>query len=175
MVAVACQVAVALSPAARVSSSRWATSSSSSAPAVLVQSTATSSSWAKCSGVRRGQRGQQAPLVGRRSRAARPPRRCPGRGELAPRLGVPDRRSSAPAWSALPAAAATLIRPRTSVPSMVKKRRVGVLDRAGVGAVGRDLAEPVEQRLARHPHVVEPDPPVVDAVEAGLGPAVLDP
>ena len=51
---------------------------------------------------------------------------------------------------------------------------VGVVDRREVAALGGDLRELVEQRGARHPHPVEPDAPVVDAVEAHLGSAVLD-
>ncbi len=52
---------------------------------------------------------------------------------------------------------------------------VGVLDRALVDALGGDVGEPVEQRLARHPHAVEPDAAVVHAVEAHLAAVVLDP
>ncbi len=51
---------------------------------------------------------------------------------------------------------------------------VGVLDGRDVGAVLGDVGVPVEQRVARHAHVVEPDPPVVDAVQPDLVPAVLD-
>ena len=58
---------------------------------------------------------------------------------------------------------------------MVKKRRFGFSIVAGVGAVLGHLREPVEQRLARHPHAVEPQPAVVDAVEAELEAVVLDP
>ena len=52
---------------------------------------------------------------------------------------------------------------------------VRVLDLARVGAVLRDVGEPVEQRLPRHPDAVEPELAVVDAVEPHLEPVVLDP
>ncbi len=52
---------------------------------------------------------------------------------------------------------------------------VGVVDLALVAALGRHVGEPVEQGSARHPDAVEPDPPVVDAVEAHLRAVVLDP
>ncbi len=52
---------------------------------------------------------------------------------------------------------------------------VRVLDVAGVRAVLGHLREPVEQRRPRHPHAVEPQPAVVDAVEAELEAVVLDP
>ncbi len=51
---------------------------------------------------------------------------------------------------------------------------VGVVDLALVDTRGRDVGEPVEQRLARHPHAVEADPAVVDAVEPHLAAVVLD-
>ena len=51
---------------------------------------------------------------------------------------------------------------------------VGVVDRALVAAVRRDVGELVEQVLARDPDVVEGDPAVVDAVEAHLEAVVLD-
>ena len=44
----------------------------------------------------------------------------------------------------------------------------------GVGAVLGDLAVAVEQHVARHPHVVEGQPAVVDAVEPGLRAVVPD-
>ncbi len=47
-------------------------------------------------------------------------------------------------------------------------------DGAGVRAVGRDLGVAVQQRLPRHPDVVEADPTVVDAAQAGLGAGVGD-
>ncbi len=50
-----------------------------------------------------------------------------------------------------------------------------VLDRAEVDAVLADLRVAVEQVLARDANVVEPDAPVVDAVQAELVAAVLDP
>ncbi|CAM5240461.1 hypothetical protein SMICM304S_06946 [Streptomyces microflavus] len=52
---------------------------------------------------------------------------------------------------------------------------VGAVDRALVEAFGGDVGEPVEQRLARNPHAVEADAPVVHAVEAHLAAVVLDP
>ncbi len=52
---------------------------------------------------------------------------------------------------------------------------VGVLDRALVDPGGGHVGEPVEHRLARHPDAVEPQPAVVDAVEAHLRAVVLDP
>ena len=51
---------------------------------------------------------------------------------------------------------------------------VGVVDRREVAPLGGHLGELVEQRGARHPEPVEPDAPVVDAVEAHLVAAVLD-
>ena len=47
--------------------------------------------------------------------------------------------------------------------------------RTAVAAVRRDRAESVQQRLAGHPDAVEPEATVVDAIEAALVPAVLDP
>ena len=49
-----------------------------------------------------------------------------------------------------------------------------VLDRAGVGAVRRDLAVAVQQHVPRHRHVVEAEPAVVHAEQAGLGAGVAD-
>jgi len=52
---------------------------------------------------------------------------------------------------------------------------VGVLDVGEVAAVVGDHGVAVEKVGARDPHAVEPDPAVVDAVEADLRAAVLDP
>ena len=49
----------------------------------------------------------------------------------------------------------------------------GAVDVGGVAAVGRDVAIPIEQVLARHAHVVEVQPAVVDAVEPTLDAVVL--
>ena len=49
------------------------------------------------------------------------------------------------------------------------------LDRTRVGPVRRHRAETVEQGVARYPNLVEPQPSVVDTLEAALIPAILDP
>ncbi len=59
----------------------------------------------------------------------------------------------------------TQTRPCTRVPSMVKKRRWGVVDRALVDALRGDVGEAVEEGLARDAYPVEPDASVVHAVE----------
>ena len=123
--------------------------------------------------VGRGQRRQQRALVREvvedHDLAPRP-----GGGELAARVAVPDGDVEGQRGRPRRHHPATLTRPRTSVPSMVKKRRVSFSIGLRVGAVRGDVAVAVEQRLARHPHVVEVEPAVVDAGEAGLGPQSLD-
>jgi hypothetical protein len=52
---------------------------------------------------------------------------------------------------------------------------VGVVDRGLVDAVLAHVGEAVEQVGPRHAHAVEPEPAVVDAVEAHLEAVVLDP
>jgi hypothetical protein len=42
---------------------------------------------------------------------------------------------------------------------------------AAVGAVLGNTGIPVQQRVARHAHVVKPDLPIVHAVQAGLQPS----
>src|SRR5207302_6687412 len=49
------------------------------------------------------------------------------------------------------------------------------LDRTAVAADPRHLAKAVEQCLARHANLVEPEPAVVDTVQAALVTAILDP
>ena len=72
--------------------------------------------------------------------------------------------------AALMPAPPTQTRPWTSVPSMVKKRRLGFSIGAGVDAVlGLTSAKRLSRAVARHADAVEPDPAVVDAVEAHLG------
>src|SRR5207248_6416281 len=48
-------------------------------------------------------------------------------------------------------------------------------NRAAVGSIRCHGAEAIKQRLARHAHMVKPDSSVVDAVQPGLVPAVLNP
>ena len=41
-------------------------------------------------------------------------------------------------------------------------------DGAAVGAVLRHAGVPVQQRIARHPHMVEPQLPIVHSIQTGL-------
>src|SRR5207244_5123191 len=50
-----------------------------------------------------------------------------------------------------------------------------VRDRARVRPIGGDGSEAIEQGLTRHSHLVEPEPPIVDAIKPALVAAVLDP
>ena len=76
-------------------------------------------------------------------------------------------------FAALMPAPPTQTRPCTRVPSIVKNLPVRVLDLRLVLAVLGDVGVPVEQVGARDPHAVEPQPPVVDAVQADLRAVVL--
>ena len=170
MVAVACHVVTALMPAARVSSSRWARSSSEPVRAVVQRRDHLVLGEQQCVALRQGR--QQPSLVGEvvedddlLVRARWPELTAPFAVANRDRQGQPGRRAGASGHAD---------------PALDQRAEHGeeplvlVVDRAAVGAVGCDVAVAVEQCLARHSHVGEREPPVVDAAEPRLGSAVLD-
>src|SRR3954451_13187689 len=68
----------------------------------------------------------------------------------------------------------TLTRPADQRPQHGEEAAGLVLDQAGVGAVLGHLAVAVEQHVPGDLHVVEGQPSVVDAEQAGLGAVVTD-
>ena len=121
--------------------------------------------------VGRGQRGQQFALV---TQVVQDHHLFAVRlRELPTRLGIPNRQRQSPLRRA-PGTPADAHAPADQRPEHREEAPRVALDRAGVRAVHGHVAEAVEQRLPRNANVVERQAAVVDAVEPGLGTAVLD-
>ena len=168
----ACQVDSGLRAAARVSRS-WRSASVSCSPLKTPSNFGEQLARARRSSRRSSRGGAAAGAGGAGSRGS------PLRSVSLPAVNcrrstaVGDRDLQGELRTPTTAAPSRETRPCTSVPSMVKKRRPGLCDGRGVGAVLGDVAVAVEQVVARHAHAGEVQPAVVDAVEAALQAVVL--